>query len=99
MYVGEHTSQAASVGSVRQGRTDPARSGLLSPIVGKGFAFFDKLKRLHQRRCRRFPQFSREMGPPLGRRTPVALSGRFVKRPYDGVGGDHNPDEQKISLG
>ena len=46
-----------------------------------------------------FPHFSREMGPPLGRRTPVALSGRFVKRPYDGVGGDHNPDEQKISLG
>ena len=40
-----------------------------------------------------FPHFSREMGPPLGRRTPVALSGRFVKRPYDGVGGDHNPDE------
>ena len=34
MYVGEHTSQVASVGSVR--------SGLLSPIVGKGFAFFDK---------------------------------------------------------
>ena len=45
MYVGEHTSQAASVGSVRQGRTDPARSGLLSPLVGKGFAFFDKLKK------------------------------------------------------
>ena len=43
VYVGEHTSQAASVGSVRQGRTDPARSGLLSPLVGKGFAFFDKL--------------------------------------------------------
>ena len=38
MYVGEHTSQAASVGSVRQGRTDPARSGLLSPLVGKGFS-------------------------------------------------------------
>ena len=44
MYGGEHTSQAASVGSVRQGRTDPARSGLRSPLVGKGFAFFDKLK-------------------------------------------------------
>ena len=44
VYVGEHTSQAASVGSVRQGRTDPARSGLLAPLVGKGFAFFDKLK-------------------------------------------------------
>ena len=44
VYGGEHTSQAASVGSVRQGRTDPARSGLLSPLVGKGFAFFDKLK-------------------------------------------------------
>ena len=43
VYVGEHTSQVASVGSVRQGRTDPARSGLLAPIVGKGFAFFDKL--------------------------------------------------------
>ena len=43
MYVGEHTSQAASVGSVRQRRTDPARSGLRSPLVGKGFAFFDKL--------------------------------------------------------
>ena len=43
VYVGEHTSQAASVGSVRQGRTDPARSGLRSPLVGKGFAFFDKL--------------------------------------------------------
>ena len=45
VYVGEHTSQAASVGSVRQGRTDPARSGLLSPLVGKGFAFFGKLKK------------------------------------------------------
>ena len=43
VYGGEHTSQAASVGSVRQGRTDPARSGLRSPLVGKGFAFFDKL--------------------------------------------------------
>ena len=42
VYGGEHTSQAASVGAVRQGRTDPARSGLLSSIVGKGFAFFDK---------------------------------------------------------
>ena len=44
VYGGEHTSQAASVGSVRPWRTDPARSGLLSPLVGKGFAFFDKLK-------------------------------------------------------
>ena len=43
VYVGEHTSQAASVGSVRQGCTDSARSGLLSLVVGKGFAFFDKL--------------------------------------------------------
>ena len=43
VYVGEHTSQAASVGSVRSWRIDPARSGLLSPLVGKGFAFFDKL--------------------------------------------------------
>ncbi len=45
VYGGEHTSQAASVGSVRQGRTDPARSGLLSSLVGKGFAFFDKRNR------------------------------------------------------
>ncbi|MDY3993460.1 MAG: hypothetical protein SOY66_07960, partial [Evtepia sp.] len=43
MYGGEHTSQAASVGSVRPWRTDPARSGLLSSLVEKGFAFFDKL--------------------------------------------------------
>ena len=38
MYVGEHTSQAASAGSVCQRRTNPARSGLLSPLVGKGFS-------------------------------------------------------------
>ena len=79
MYVGEHTSQAASVGSVRQGRTDPARSGLLSPLVGKGFAFFDKLKRLHQRRCRRFPHFSREMGPR--RRRPQRVRSAALPAP------------------